>query len=113
MNIAKGKMKTKITIREKYGPAMEVKTQAEADAYFEECVQHTMSWGRTREEAEKIERQNLGYYAGYYSQETRLRVEMLYNCQHPVLGAASDCQLSAEAILRRGIQAGKSEAIPL
>ena len=58
-------MREGITINEKYGPAMKMTEQAEADAYFEECVQHCMSFGRTREEAEKIERGNLGYYGGY------------------------------------------------
>lgn len=65
-----------ISIGAKYDPAMTITDQADADAYFERCVQHTMTWwGRSREDAEKIERGNLGYYAGYGSQETRHRVE--------------------------------------
>jgi hypothetical protein len=36
-------MNKDITIGEKYGPAMEIKAQAEADAYFEQCVEHCMS----------------------------------------------------------------------
>lgn len=70
----------------KYGPAMEIKDQAEADAYFEACVKHCMQFGKTREEAEEIEKVNLGYFAGYYSQETRHRVEKLFKCAHPVFG---------------------------
>ena len=77
-----------ITIGEKYGYAMEITEQAEADAYFEECVQHCMSYGKSREDAEKIERMNLGYYAGYgYDRE---RVERLFRCQHPLFGAAKN-----------------------
>jgi len=83
-------MKSHITIGEKYGPAMEMTDQAQADAYFEECVAHTMSFGSSREQAESIERQNLGYYAGYYSHETRERVERLFHCTHPVFGAIKD-----------------------
>jgi len=71
-----------ITIGDKYGPAMIITEQAEADAYFERCVQHGMLF-HTRIEAEKIERINLGYYAGYYNNETRERVERLFKCQHP------------------------------
>ena len=83
-------MKKKITYREKYDPAMKIMDQSEADTYFEECVQHTMIFGSSREEAESIERQNLGYYAGYYDHETRLRVEKLFSCKHPVFGLAEE-----------------------
>jgi len=78
----------KITIGEKYDPAMQISTQAEADAYFELCVEHTMRLRPCeRAEAESIERQNLGYYAGYCSNGTRERVERLFKCEHPIFGA--------------------------
>ena len=83
-------MKGEISIGDKYGPAMEMADQAEADRYFQECVAHTMAFGKTQEEAEKIERTNLGYYAGYYSAETRARVERLFRCAHPVFGAIAE-----------------------
>lgn len=78
----------KLTIGEKYGPAMEITDQAAADEYFEACVAHLMdNHGTERAEAETIERANLGYYAGYYSPETRARVERLFRCAHPVFGS--------------------------
>lgn len=80
-------MKPNITTGEKYGPAMEITDQATADDYFEKCVTHSMIFGNTRKEAEDIERQNLGYYAGYYDNETRERVERLFHCQHPLKAA--------------------------
>jgi len=83
-------MKKEMTIGEKYSPAMEIKTQKEADAYFEKCVQHNMGFGNTREEAEKVERCNLGYFAGYYDVETRERVERLFGAVHPIFGSASN-----------------------
>lgn len=76
-----------ITIGQKYEPAMEITDQAEADAYFEQLVAHTMRFGKSREEAEVIERVNLGYFAGYYSHEVRARVERLFKCEHPIFGA--------------------------
>lgn len=85
-------MKPNLTIGGKYGPAMKIADQGEADRYFEQCVAHTMSFGKTRAEAESIERQNFGYYAGYYSDETRERVERLFRCAHPVLGQFYPCQ---------------------
>lgn len=77
-----------ITIGDKYRPAMEITDEFEAGRYFEQCVQHDMEcWGKSREEAEKVERANLGYFAGYYDNETRARVERLFRCAHPVFGA--------------------------
>lgn len=104
-----GPMPEHITIGDKYGPAMEIADQIEADAYFERCVAHTMTFGRSREEAESIERQNLGYYAGYYRDETRARVEKLFQCSHPVFGAIAEvgAPTSMEAI-SAGFNAARS-----
>ena len=83
-------MEREITIGDKYGPAMAITEQEAADAYFEECVQHTLSFGEVdRAEAERIERVNFGYYAGYYDTETRARVERLFRCAHPIFGSVA------------------------
>ncbi|MHC4734647.1 MAG: hypothetical protein ACYTDW_09330 [Planctomycetota bacterium] len=76
-----------LTHRDKYGPAMKITEQADADAYFELCIAQCMSHGKSRAEAELIERQNLGYWAGYYDSATRERVERLFRCAHPVFGS--------------------------
>ena len=78
------------TIKQKYGPAMTIIDQTTADAYFEACVQDSMSDGKTRVEAERSERENLGYYAGYYSNETRERIERLFQCAHPIFGKIAE-----------------------
>ena len=83
-------MKKGLTIGEKYRPAMEMTDQATADAYFEECVLDCMIQGKTRAEAETIECQNLGYFAGYYDNETRERVERLFRCAHPIFGKIAE-----------------------
>lgn len=98
----------RITTGEKYDPAMKVTDQAEADEMFERLVKHSLATGASsRQEAERIERSNLGYYAGYYDQETRLRVEKLYRCTHPVLGSAT-IQHTAEEIFNMGLEAGRT-----
>ena len=43
-----------------------------------------------RAEAEKICKSNLGYYAGYYDNETRARVEKLFLCEHPIFGSIKE-----------------------
>lgn len=76
------------TIGERYSPAMAITDQAKADEYFEELVSEQIQCGNvTRERAEEIERQSLAYYAGYYGDATRARVEQLFRCEHPVFGA--------------------------
>lgn len=90
-----------ITIGDKYRPAMAIETQAEADEYFDVIVRHSMGFGMSREDAEKLERTNLGYYAGYGFD--RERVERLFGCEHPVFGkVAHHGTPSPEHALRAG-----------
>lgn len=96
---------------DKYGPAMELTGQAEADAYFEACVQHNLrlrakrGLSADRAEAEKVERANLGYYAGYYSHATRERVERLFRCAHPGFGSiAQNGPPTAEEAFEAGVK---------
>ena len=101
-------MDAEITIGKKYGPAMEITDQGEADAYFEECVKHSMdAFGKTRAEAEALERGNLGYYAGYYASETRERIERLFACSHPVFGSIAE---RGEPTAQEALQAGREMA---
>lgn len=92
-----------ITMKDKYGPAMEITDQEEADAYFEACVEHGRRFNLSREESEKIQRQNLAYYAGYYDRETRIRVERLFHCAHPVFGKAEVSVPTAEEAFQAGV----------
>jgi hypothetical protein len=97
-----------ITIGDKYGPAMKITNPTDAASYFEICVRHTMSFGSTRADAERIERSNLGYYAGYYDSETRMRVDRLFACAHPVFGAIAKVGApTPEEALQAGFDAGK------
>ena len=86
----KYKFAANATIGEVYGPGMEITDPEEASEYFEAVVKHTMEVKPCfRSEAEEIVKSNLGYYAGYYSNETRKRVEKLFNCAHPIFGSIS------------------------
>lgn len=72
--------KDMLTYGETLGPAMKVVDQEDADQYFEQYVQYMMSRGNySREEAIKICKINLSYFAGYHSPETWKRVAKLYN----------------------------------
>lgn len=98
----------KLTIGEAYRPAMNLTEQADADAYFERLVERQMRvFGRTPAEAEDIERSNLGYYAGYYDHETRIRVERLFACRHPMLPPAREGALPASEVFARGVESAR------
>lgn len=77
---------SEVTNGDKYGPAMEIDNPEDAAQYFERCVEHSMSFGNLRAEAERIERFNIGYYAGYYGTETQKRVQDTFGLVHPVFG---------------------------
>lgn len=104
------------TIGEVYGPAMEITTQEDADAYFQILLEHGMKLepDLSREKAESNLRSNLGYFAGYYSHETRERVERLFKCRHPVFGSIKENGVpTPEEAFAKGVEfsrQGKSEA---
>lgn len=68
--------------------AMQVQTQAQADEIFRALVVLIMQdIGESEEEATRSARHDLGYFAGYYDDETRERVERLFQCEHPFFGS--------------------------
>lgn len=100
----------RMTIKELYEPAMEIKDQEKADSYFDFLVQMLLVWEpQPRVQAESIVRSNLGYYAGYYDDVTRERVERLYKCSHPILGAIAETgEISPEQAFELGVKLGRS-----
>lgn len=101
-----------MTIGELYDPAMEITDQAAADLYFQRLVSQCMErFGKSRAEAIEIQKANLGYYAGYYDNETRERVERLFNCAHPVFGSiAKSGPPTPEQAFNAGVKAGREAA---
>ena len=94
----------RMTIGECYHPAMRCETQEEADAWFEALVQRDMRYhGKSREEAESIQRHNIGYFSGYFDSERAARTMRLFKTSHPIFGMA--CPTAEEAL-----EAGKKAA---
>jgi hypothetical protein len=102
-----------ISRAKKYDPAMTLETQQQADDYFVLLVEHCLRCSltpMTRETAEKIERSNLGYWAGYFSNETRERVERLFRCEHPIFGSiAKNGAPTAVQAFAMGLARGRAE----
>jgi len=74
----------RITVGDKYRPALSLRTQPEAQAYFKACVEHAIRFAAmdgeplSIEAAEYQERANLLYFAGYYSELEQQRVKNLF-----------------------------------
>ena len=92
------------------GPAMKITDPADAAHYFAAYVNSIEREAGSREKAEALARANLGYYAGYYDSETRLRVERLFFCAHPIFGPAANGTPTPEEAFRLGVEAGRNAA---
>jgi hypothetical protein len=69
----------------------EIHTAEEAEKWLKAVVKHIMAHTdkeefKTESGARGLALHNLGYYAGYYSHETRERVYKLFNTKHPIFG---------------------------
>lgn len=79
-----------------YGPAMDIEDQSVADGYLDllytriKKIAERDGTGQSDRELLDVVRSNLGYWAGYYSEETRRRVERLFKCSHPIFGAIAE-----------------------
>lgn len=103
--------KDALTYRDCLDPAMKITDVDDALQYFrayvayiQNCLNHEPHTdGKT---AAEIARINLGYYAGYYDNETRKRVERLFSCAHPIFGKATKGKPTAEAAFDLGYKMG-------
>lgn len=101
--------KETMTRGEVLGPAMKITDQADADQYLNDYVAFTQNAldikprtdGMTAIQIAKI---NLGYFAGYYGNKTRERVERLFKCQHPIFGSITK---NGPPTAREAFEAGK------
>ena len=81
-----------LTIEQALAPAMKITDPQEAQQYLKDYVEYLDKWAKTAPfkegtTAESVAKANLGYYAGYYDDETRARIEKLFSCTHPVFGS--------------------------
>lgn|SRR6185437_1358082 len=89
-----------------YGPAMDVQTEAEAEAYLARIISlmRRKDQNLSEEGARYTALSNVGYWTGYCSDETAERVKRLYHTTHPIFG---DAKLTTEELLRMGIEYGE------
>lgn len=97
------------TMGETYTDALgSITTPEDAQEYLEaliECAIH--HWGQSREEAEKIQRSNIGYMSGYFSTKEMARIQSLFGVVHPIFGGMAEFEkLTTEDIIQKGIDLG-------
>lgn len=102
--------KETLSYGESLEPAMEITDQEDADQYFADMVAYTRRKidedPEIDSDPEEVCRTNLGYFAGYYSQEVRKRVEKLFGAVHPYLGSVNK-ENTSEEIISTGIKIGR------
>jgi hypothetical protein len=84
--------KATLTYGETLDPAMKITDAEDAKQYKKAYIAYTEKFlkngvSESGLTAEQIVNANLGYYAGYGSNEQRERVERLFNCAHPIFGS--------------------------
>jgi hypothetical protein len=97
------------TFEELYMPATKITTKKEATEYFNVLVEYIMQHAtkkeyKTPKGAATLLKSNLGYFAGYFSPSTMLRVFKLFNCQHPIFGKVVP---TAKEAFAKGLEMGK------
>lgn len=84
--------KETLTYGEALRPTIEIKDKAEAQEYLRNYAAYIQKFldkepalkGRTAIQIAKI---NIGYFAGYYDDETNKRVQELFDTVHPIFGS--------------------------
>ncbi len=74
------------------GPIFKITEPEDAIQYKEAYIQYLMKYPEcgSREEATRVANSNIGYYAGYGSNEDRARIESLFLCSHPIFGSIKE-----------------------
>jgi|SRR5690606_17220116 len=105
--------KQELTYGECLDPAMKITDPEDAKQYKEAYIKFIDKFlinGRSEsgQTAEEIANVNLGYYAGYFSEKVRRRVEKLFNCKHPFFGSIEERGVpTAEEVFKMGFDAGE------
>jgi hypothetical protein len=76
-----------------YEEAMKVETESGAARILNDCalLYRSLPPHPSTGTAFDVQRANIGYWAGYYSDATRSRVERLFQTGHPVFGKIDVC----------------------
>lgn len=92
----------KYTYGQLYRPAKMVQTQEEADTLFNDILQWVMARAEiddvplTVEQATATIKNDIGYFAGYYDEETEKRMDRLFGTSHPIFNPGNIDRLDTQ-----------------
>jgi hypothetical protein len=100
------KWKHDATMGEIFDAAMAIVDEKEAASFLEDLVAwHMKKFSVDETTATEDVRSNLGYFAGYYDDSVRVRIERLFKCKHPVFGAIAETgPIAAEEAFEMGLK---------
>lgn len=92
--------------------AFAIKTQQEADVWFEKEVMSMKyanpSWSLER--CSEVVKHNLGYMAGYYDKSASEHVKKFFGATHPIFGESSYWDtVSSEQAFKKGVKMGEKK----
>jgi hypothetical protein len=104
--------KDSLTYGECLFPAMEITDSKDAQQYLKKYVAFIQKClnkepRNDKMTAEQIAKINLGYFAGYYDDKVRRKVEKLFCCSHPIFGSIEQ---EGQPTIEEAFNAGKKLA---
>lgn len=93
-----------------YEAAMHLETEEQAEAWLDKIsAEYLQNNPLAEPEATRTKfRESAAYYAGYFGQDTRARVERIFKTAHPILGAWDRPDpLSIPDIIKLGFEFGQ------
>lgn len=99
------------TFGEVFGRALKLANEdkEKAQEFFEQYVHFIFKKNdkvNSLEEAERIAKSNLGYFAGYYNQEVCDIIYKTYQCTHPIFGD-KPFDVTPEEAFNKGVETAK------
>lgn len=99
-----------MALSEIYEPAMKITTKSEAEIFLNELSNFIAGNQLSLYNyALEVAKENIAYYAGYYDIETRIRVEDLFKCEHPVMKKAAHYTYTNEELFAMGQEWARKE----
>ena len=93
-----------LTLDKIFEQALAVVDKVDAEAFLNQYADYIKCLNPVAVDPMKIAKINLAYWAGYYDHPTRLHVENLFDCVHPVLGKATEIPPTAQECFDAGLR---------
>ena len=103
--------KKELSFHEIFEQALKITSKEDARQYITAYSKwiHSKYHDRTpKKEPIEIAKESFGYWAGYYSNDVRRKVEDLFECEHPYFGSiAKNGPPTAEQAFKLGMEIGE------